>query len=192
MAPMETSRKEVEIKLAFDSPESARARLEQHDAVLIEPREFEDNLVYDGPGRELTGSDRLLRLRRKGDTATLTFKARSAPDTRHKVRTEHESRVGSPDEVEHLLDGLGYSVVYRYQKFRTVYEIDGVEAMLDETPIGCYVELEGPPQAIDRVAARLGFDEDAYIRSTYRDLHESWAAARGEPAGDMVFADDQR
>ena len=45
----------------------------------------------------------------------------------------------------------------------------------------------GEPDAIDRVAARLGIAPQDYIRLTYRDLQERDAAARGlDEPGDMV------
>jgi adenylate cyclase class 2 len=60
---------------------------------------------------------------------------------------------------------------------------------VDETPIGCYVELEGDPQAIDRAAADLGFSPDRYVTATYRDLAEEHAAKSGRDVeGILVFA----
>lgn len=187
MTPMGPSRKEVEIKLSFASTEDAIQRLQRLGAVLVHAREFEDNLIYDLPSGELKASGRLLRLRRAGSKSTITFKSTPPVETRHKVRVEHESSVSSADEMERILAGLGFSTVYRYQKYRTVYELEGVEISVDETPIGCFVELEGDPDAIDHLARRLGFNVEEYILSTYRDLHEADAASRGAPVGDLVF-----
>jgi hypothetical protein len=36
--------------------------------------------------------------------------------------------------------------------------------MLDETPAGVFLELEGPSRWIDRTARRLGFAESDYLR----------------------------
>jgi len=191
MAPMGPSRKEVEIKLPFGSSEEAIRRLQQLGAVLTHPREFEDNLVYDLPSGELRASGRILRLRRAGQEAKVTFKSKVFRETRHKVRLEHETSVGSAHETEQIFQGLGLGVTYRYQKYRSVYELASVEVSVDETPIGCFVELEGEPDAIDRLAERLGFKVEDYIQATYRDLHETNAASRGVPMGDLVFADGE-
>jgi adenylate cyclase class 2 len=72
-----------------------------------------------------------------------------------------------------------------------VYRFDDVEIAIDETPIGCFVELEGDPEAIDGLAARLGCTPERYILETYHELHEAEAAARGVPAGDLVFERDR-
>jgi adenylate cyclase class 2 len=188
---MEPSRNEVEIKLRFVSAHDAVGRIEELGAVLHRPREFEDNLVYDLPSRALRNAEQLLRLRRKGPATTLTFKSKAPGEHRHKVYLEHETRVEDGDELHRILTALGYSPWYRYQKFRSIYRLEGLEIAVDETPIGCFVELEGEPDAIDRVADRLGFGSDDYVRATYHELHRADSAERGIPPGDMVFSESE-
>jgi adenylate cyclase class 2 len=184
MASMEPSRKEIEIKLRFPSAIEAIRRIESLGAAPAGRREFEDNRVYDLPSGALRARDQLLRLRLRGSAATLTFKSRLAGDGVHKVCEEHETGVSSFEDADRILTALGFASWYRYQKYRTLYRLDGVEIAVDETPIGCFVELEGEPQEIDRLARRLGFRAEEFIRSTYRELHESTA---GSEAGDLVF-----
>jgi adenylate cyclase class 2 len=186
MAP---SGRETEVKLPFSSPAEAEARLRGIGARREREREFEENALYDLSGGVLRSSGRLLRLRRAGGRAILTFKGPVPGEHRHKVRVEHETEVGSPEEVARILEGLGLSPCYRYQKYRTTYALEGLEIALDETPIGCFVELEGEPDAIDRIAARLGFSESQYVLATYRQLQELHAAALGVEPGDLVFPD---
>jgi adenylate cyclase class 2 len=182
---------EVEIKLRFDSPRTAVREIEKLGADLVEQRAFEDNGVYDLPSRALRMAGQLLRLRTKGSSSTLTFKSKVPGHARHKVYREHETGVDDVEQTHLLLTGLGYSRWYRYQKYRTVYRFDDVEIAIDETPIGCFVELEGDPEAIDGLAARLGCTPERYILETYHELHEAEAAARGVPAGDLVFERDR-
>jgi adenylate cyclase class 2 len=117
----------------------------------------------------------------------LTFKSKAPGEHRHKVYVEHETRVHDGDAMQRILRALGYSPWYRYQKYRSTYRVDGIEIAVDETPIGCFVELEGEPDAIDRVAERLGFSTADYVRATYHELHEADATERGVAVGDMVF-----
>jgi adenylate cyclase, class 2 len=184
---MTPSGRETEIKLPFASPAEAEARLAAIGATLERAREFEENVLFDLPGDALRASGRLLRLRRAGGRAVLTFKGPVPGEHRHKVRVEHETSVDRPDAVVLLLEGLGYAPRYRYQKYRTTFALEGLEIALDETPIGCFVELEGEPAAIDRVAARLGFDASQYILATYRQLQEQLAAGLDTEPGDLVF-----
>ena len=184
---MQRSTREIEIKLRFDSPDEARRILEQAGATRVGERMFEDNVIYDSGTAALEAARKVLRLRRYGEIATLTFKAPVEGSFRHKVREEHETVVGDPEEVDALLAGLGFKPVYRYQKFRTHYEIGDLAVSLDETPVGCFVELEGEPAMIDRAAEAMGVRPDAYVLSTYRELHEEHARSRGEQVGDLVF-----
>jgi adenylate cyclase class 2 len=184
---MERSKREVEIKLPFDSPAQAVEKLETLGAELVRERLFEDNLLFDREHDPLKGSNRLLRLRREGDSALLTFKSAPPGKQAYKVRLEDESVVDDPDAVERLLQGLGFRPIYRYQKYRTLYRLGDLEICLDETPVGCYLELEGSPTLIDRAALELGFTPDRYILDSYRGLHERHARERGLTPGDMLF-----
>jgi adenylate cyclase class 2 len=139
----------------------------------------------------LLPSKRLLRLRRTGPRAVLTYKRQLGGDLRYKVCEEHETEIADPDALEQVLRALGFRPAYRYQKYRTELRLDDVEISLDETPLGCFVELEGERAAIDRAAARLGFTPEAYVRATYRELQQQ--ASPGAEPGDLLMrheADD--
>ncbi len=47
----------------------------------------------------------------------------------------------------------------------------GLLIEVDETPIGTFVELEGPPAAIDRAATELGYSKRDYIVTNYLSLY---------------------
>jgi len=184
---MVSSHRENEIKLAFASPETAVTRLVAAGAVAVHPRSFEDNTLFDLADHPLTASGRLLRLRTFGGTSVLTFKAPVPGEHRHKVKLEHELVVPDADAMRAILLGIGFLPVYRYQKYRATYRLLGVEAAVDETAIGVFVELEGVEVDVDRAAAALGASPSDFIRATYRDLQEKDAAARGVAAGDMLI-----
>ena len=184
---MAKSNRENEIKLAFPSPETAVLRLLAAGACSVHARAFEDNVLFDLADLPLTKSGRLLRLREFDGASLLTFKAPVAGEHRHKVKIEHETTVADPDALRSILLGLGFEAVYRYQKYRSTYRLGAIEATVDETPLGTFVELEGAPEEIDSAAAALGVSTSDYIRASYRELQEKDAAARGVVAGDMLF-----
>lgn len=187
MAAMSRSSREVEVKLPFDSAGRARSDLAAIGAKPVVERYFEDNVVYDRDVDPLRASGCLLRLRRVGHQAVLTFKAPVPGEHRHKVRREEETEVADPDVLDRILAGLGFRPFYRYQKFRTEYRLGKLGLLLDETPIGCFVELEGPPDEIDRAAERLGVPPERWVLETYREIHERLARESGREAGDLVF-----
>ena len=184
---MVKSNRENEIKLAFPSPETAVRRLLDAGAREVHARAFEDNVLFDLASRPLMKSGRLLRLREYDGASVLTFKAPVLGEHRHKVKIEHETAVADPEALRSILLALGFEAVYRYQKYRATYTLDGVVAALDETPLGTFVELEGAPDDVDRAATALGVRSPDFIRATYRELQEEDAAARGVVAGDMLL-----
>jgi adenylate cyclase class 2 len=189
MRAMSRSTREIEIKLPFPTAEEAVLRLTAIGASPASRRVFEDNRVLDDEGGSLARAGRLLRVRTAGNRSLLTVKSPVESNTRHKVREEIETAVADAEASIRLLERLGFRTVWRYQKYRTTFALPGLEATVDETPIGCYVELEGDPQAIDRAAADLGFSPDRYVTATYRDLAEEHAAKSGRDVeGILVFA----
>ena len=100
-------RREVEVKLPFASAAEAREALQSAGALEVQPRLFEDNLVLDRGVDPLAHAGKLLRLRRYGKDATLTFKAPVPGRHKHKVREEHETLVADFDAALRILEHLG-------------------------------------------------------------------------------------
>jgi len=184
---MSDSNHEIEVKLRFDSPENALAKLQTLGAVESTPRLFEDNVLFDRTHDPLHRARKALRLRRVGGRAIVTYKGPVDGDHRHKVRVEHETEVADGDAAERILLALGYEPHWRYQKYRTEFALEQLHLCLDETPLGCFVELEGSPDEIDRAAEKLGFSIDDYVTASYRKLLELEAGRRGRRPWDLVF-----
>jgi adenylate cyclase class 2 len=173
---------ETEVKLRLDDIEAGRVLAAQLGAFLVQPRHFEDNFLFDDATRSLAGRGALIRLRATPWAATLTYKGPREVVEGAKRREELESGVEDAEAVQQMLGRLGLRRVFRYQKYREVYELDDVELVIDETPIGIFMEIEGPLEAIHRTADALGFGAESYVVESYSAL---FAAAGGE--GDMVF-----
>lgn len=184
---MHDSKQEIEVKLRFESPELARESLMAIGAKESHPRTFEDNVLYDRQDDPLHLSRRALRLRRVGDRSIVTYKGPVEGSFRHKVRVEHETRIADADAMVRILDSLGYAPHWQYQKYRTEFRLGGLEICLDETPLGCFVELEGEPDEIDETAAKLGFSVKEYVTASYRKLLELEAGRQGRQPWDLVF-----
>ena len=88
-----------------------------------------------------------------------------------------------------VFGGLGFHETFRYEKYRTEFAREGEPgiATLDETPIGVYMELEGPSRWIDRTAKTLGFARGAYITASYGQLYTEWCESRGIKPSNMRF-----
>ena len=180
--------REVEIKLAMPGVEGARALLKREGFRVYRKRVFEANTVFDTADTTLRNSGRLLRLRSAGRTVTLTYKGVPTPG-RHKSREEIETQLSSQEAAAAIFKELGYLPIFRYEKYRTEFHERSRRgtAMLDETPIGIYLELEGTPRWIDATARQLGFKRADYITDSYGRLYFLWCESHRVPPTHMVF-----
>lgn len=182
---------ETEIKLAYSgTPEAARAMLEHHGYTLVDPRTLEADQLFDRSG-ELRDADQLLRLRRTGDRALVTYKGPRArgPEERHKSREEIEFDVSGTEAFTLVLARLGYYPSFRYEKYRTKFAAAGEPGFItiDETPIGIFLELEGGPEWIDQTAARLGYPLEKYLTCSYASLYKEFRLTHSGEPENMTF-----
>ena len=188
-APSKPRRRAVEneIKLAVRDAAFARRLLRANGFTVWKPRAFESNILFDRPDLSLRRQGALLRVRQARREAWLTYKG-PATSSRHKTREEIETECLDGRDLEIILERLGFGMVFRYEKRRTEYRGPGSGLiMLDETPIGVFLELEGPPGWIDRTARHLGFSRRDYLTASYGRLYTDWCARQGRKPGDMLF-----
>lgn len=172
-------------------------------------RVLQQNTIFDTPDGGLAKHGQLLRIRtetpEKGlrrrkrggvQRVVLTFKAPAevAAGGRHKVREEAEVEVANAGALTKILEGMGLRGWFHYEKYRTTYTLSksarwahGLLIELDETPIGTFLELEGPDEAIDRAANLLGFSHRDFILKNYLQLYMDECRRRGEEPHDMLF-----
>jgi adenylate cyclase, class 2 len=180
--------REVEIKLKVASAPAARRLLRSMGFRVRRPRVFEDNIVFDTADLALRQAGQLLRLRQTGRETLLTYKGPAAPG-KHKSREELEVTLSDAGQAALISERLGFHPVFRYQKYRTEYARPRERGLvtLDETPIGCFLEIEGAAEWIDRTARRLGFEESSYITASYGGLYFERRNQRADLPADMVF-----
>lgn len=181
---------ETEIKLRLRDAAHGRRLLRASGFHLIHRRIFESNVLYDTPSGDLRNQGVLLRLRQAGANSVLAYKGPATART-HKSREEIETHVSDPLKLQEILERIGFLPVFRYEKYRAEYE-DSTQsglAMLDETPVGTFLELEGSPSWIDRTARRLGFSETDYITRSYATIYFEDCKVRGVRPTNMQFND---
>jgi len=183
-----TLHKENEVKVAVPDLDALEIRLRSLGFVILHPRVFESNQLYDLPGADLRARGELIRIRQAGGKSVFTYKG-PAIVTRHKEREELEVSVNDPQTLAVILERLGYVPRFRYEKFRTEWVVPGDDGvvMVDETPVGIYMELEGPADWIDNAARNLGYTEPDYLNISYARLYAQDCASRGVIPSHMVF-----
>jgi adenylate cyclase, class 2 len=210
--------KEIEVKLQVADLKTFERKLKGLGAKTVGVaggRVHEFNTIFDTPQGGLAKHGQLLRIRtetaladrgkRAGTTRTvLTFKqpavgAVNPAGGRFKVREETELEVTDGRALGKIFEGLGMRGWFSYEKYRTTWKLKasdrwakGLLVEVDQTPLGTYVELEGPGEAIDRAAAALGFSRKDYLTKNYLTLYAEDCGRRGVAPGNMLFAAEKK
>ena len=186
---------EIELKVPIDDPLVFQARLPQLGFTLETPRTFEHNTLYDTPARDLRARHQILRLRQYGDLCTLTHKRtpEHADDSRYKTRIETETLISDCAAMAEIFHQLGYTPAFVYEKFRTEWACalpgsnSRAHVVVDETPIGVWAELEGPPGWIDSTLQALAIDRQSCLTDSYGTLFNKWKKSTASPAEHLTF-----
>src|SRR5438128_5169737 len=202
---------EREIKLRVEDEKTlkkALARLSAKPVGTRGGRVHEWNVIFDTPQGGLAKHGQLLRIRKetarrkakKGGEPRiiLTFKkpavAAEGDGHGHKLREEIETEVRDGAALRQIFEGLGMRGWFSYEKYRTTMKLPSsakwakdLVIEMDETPIGTFLELEGPAEAIDRAARELGYAKKDYVVKSYMALYLEECRRRGEAPKDMVF-----
>jgi len=183
---MRSGAREIEIKFQVRDLRRLARALRAAGFRSITPRRHESNTLYDSREQLLYRRGELLRLRKYGDTWTVTHKAKARVG-RHKSRVETETIVENGEAMGRIFSALGLQPVFQYEKFRSEWADGKGHVVVDETPIGNFAEIEGPPSWIDRTARSLGIREHEYITQNYAALFFAWKQATSSAAKQMLF-----
>jgi adenylate cyclase class 2 len=179
--------KNLESELKIPVPDLARVRddLQRARAIVVQTMAREANLLLDADDRRLRGAGCVLRLRRHVERKVLTFKGPADYRGAIKERPEYETEISDLENTTEILGELGFKVTMRYEKDREEWLLDDVTVALDHTPMGSFVEVEGPPEKLNQTAELLGLNIDSAVRDSYASL---WLAYRERhPELDLPF-----
>ncbi len=168
---------EKKYRLTNEQRESVRRRLPEIGAKLL-GEEFEENTLYGGQG--LTVGRTVLRLRRAGERAILTYKKRFPSSSSIKRQREDETRVEDPAALNAILEALGFTPALVYEKRRETWVLGKAEIVIDELPFGLFMEIEGKERDIRAVETKLAVKNLKTEKLTYPQLTlENGKRARG-------------
>jgi adenylate cyclase, class 2 len=159
---------EVEIKARCDSHALFRARLAGLGA---EPGDAytETDVYFAHPSRDFAVSGEAFRVRRSGAASRITYKGPRA-DSEIKTREEIELDVSSAEDMERVLNRLGFSEAGRVTKRREEYSLGTCLICLDTVDgLGEFVEIEA-----------TGTDRSA-LQNTVREMSVTLGITELEP-----------
>jgi adenylate cyclase, class 2 len=151
---------ELEVKILNVDVKQMQNRLKQLRAKKL----FEGpvrSVFFDTQKGELKRSGTLLRLRRKKDRSILTLKRRRADKT-VKAAEEYESGIDRYDEVQAILERLGYVAYKSDSKHRISYRLKRSLVEIDiRKDVPPYIEIESPTRReVKEIVMLLGYTMD--------------------------------
>ncbi|MGA2083764.1 MAG: class IV adenylate cyclase [Holophaga sp.] len=161
---------EIEVKLRIPSTSGMEPLLDQAGFAVVQAPAVETSRLWDRAG-ELLARGCALRVRQYAGRTVLTWKGPKVADPRFKIRPEVETDVADLAALEAILQALGFVPVLEMVKTRSIRARGDLEACLDETPFGAFLELEGPRDAIDAAMAQLGLDAAQIEPRSYAALY---------------------
>lgn len=144
--------------------------------------EFEKNTIYGGG--DLDTCCGLLRLRRLGDRAILTFKKSLPTNSPIKHRQEDQTSVDDADAMDAILGALGLTPALVYEKRRATWRLGQTEIAVDELPFGLFMEIEGTEAGIRKIERQLAIKGLKAELATYPAL----TLKRGRRYGNVIEA----
>ncbi|NSW53185.1 MAG: class IV adenylate cyclase [Anaerolineae bacterium] len=178
---------EMEGKWLIRDRDALVRRVEAAGGVRLHERVLEMNLRFDDAENLLQSRLQVLRLR-MDHQARMTFKGPADYQDGVSRRTEIEFTVSDFTAARHLLEALGYSVCFTYEKYRTEYRLGGCVIMLDELPLGHFVEIEGNKlEEIKTAADLLHLNWHAQAQLSYTALFTLYNQKTGRELRDLTF-----
>lgn len=156
--------REIEIKIL----DIDRKKTEEKLVSLGAKKVFDGEIYaiyYDSADNSIRKSGGMLRLRKEGGKAVITFK-KDIVDTEAKIREEKETVVSDFDTMRTILESAGFSAWLEMKKDRTTYELEGIHFELDKYHdkyeyIPEFLEIEGADiKTVYKSAALLGFRKE--------------------------------
>jgi adenylate cyclase class 2 len=179
---------EIEAKMRVPDHAPIRDRLR---TLAAEPHgvAIETNVIFDRPDHSLQSAGAGLRVRRAKNTETgdvkqtVTYKGK-LQKAALKTREEIELVIADGD-AQLLIDRLGFTKIFSFEKRRESWQLDGCHVELDEVPrLGKFVEIEGPGEsAVMPLREKLGLGQAPLISTSYvgmliQSLEQSGDASR--------------
>jgi len=166
---------EIEVKLEVRNSRVLKRRLRELGFRVIRPRRRESNRLFDFADAPLRKAGWALRLRLVDGSCLLTLKSGAVASRSYKIRREIETKVDDGERLSQILKMLGMRESFRYEKHRTIYGCEGSaeshHLAYDETPVGNYIELEGPRRWIDEISRKLGYQRKDFVTLGYPTLY---------------------
>ncbi len=182
---------EVEVKVAIDDERVMRKKLIESGAEILNS-EVQIDIYFDHPCRTFVETDEAVRIRTRSPLdedglstshvpKELTYKGPKLDKTT-KTRIEYSVGIDDADQLNSILESLGFTPLAKITKRRTFFELRGVTISIDDVEgVGLFLELESiahqkkemdsAKSVIFELLNELGIDAKQTIRDSYLEMY---------------------
>jgi predicted adenylyl cyclase CyaB len=151
--------KEIEVKLTYKDKEKVLAKLKEIGAVFREKYDLED-YYFSIHGTDMSNSNDLLRVRKKGAKQELTLKGKCETSGNVWERIEINSPVGDYQAVLKMFDHLKLNKLSVNKSYREVWDLGDAEILFSDITYPAkvsFMEIEAPSaERVNEVVKLLG------------------------------------
>jgi len=132
---------EIEVKIEVPNLSPIRTRM---DELHVIPLILEERDIYYSPmDKNFAKTDEALRVRYSNGSCSLTYKGPRMKGRSTKAREEVTVTLDSGENIEKILDSLGFLRVFEVKKRREFYQYQGAIVCIDEVEdLGSFIEIE--------------------------------------------------
>ena len=182
--------KEIEVKFKLENVDTVREKLKSLGGIPDEKIEQKTFSLFDR-FRFLSRKGIFIRTRKDGDKSTFTIKTRNLElQSQYAERNEFNVSVEDAEAVAEMLKLIGLEDLRILQKYREQWHELGedVDVVIDYTPIGEFIEIEGEKKSIDEFIDAVGLGDLPRITQAYWDVYRDSCKDLGvDEKNDLVF-----
>lgn len=175
---------EIEIKFKITQVKNIRKKIKKEGGIFIS-KTFERTVRFDTPAKKLEKNGLFLRTR-TGFKNVITLKQK-VDNKKFREREEIEFEISEPEKMKTILEKLGFTKIKIMEKYREKWELKNTEIVIDNLPMGNFIEIEGEEKDIKKVVKILELDFKNGIISTYWDLWNEFCKKEGIKNKNIVF-----
>ncbi len=165
------SHQEIEVRFLKTTPKQLAEKLKKLHAIDKGEVVLEEVIFYD-QARKWRDEHKFVRIRKSGDTVTMTYKHNTGQtiDSMKEIEVEIDDFDGGIQ----IIEATGLQIVRRQQKRRHTYILGDVVLDFDTWPrLPTYLELEGPSEkSLQNAASSLGLDWKDVVTLDARSIIE--------------------
>ncbi len=185
-----------EIELKFEIKDYNKIAKQILEFAKFKKSAYEKTIMYDNKEKSLFKEDARLRLRIIKDLKSedeICEISHKKPKTREgiKIEDESETKVSSYQQMEEILEKLGFNRVSSYERIRDTFEANSCKITIDSFPFGDYIEVEGDLAEIKKIAGKLGLKMENNITKSCDDIYAELCIIERKEVDDHIKFQDK-